>query len=131
MLSAKVRRLSPEEHRLCARIARLYFHRDLTQEQIGDQLGLSRVKVNRMLRLAKDAGVVEVHIQGMEEPTESLADALVAQWRLRDAVVVTDEHGTEALSTALANGASAWLARRLAPRLRVGIRAWTDDLSAS
>ena len=73
-----------------------------------------------MLRLAKDAGVVEVRIKGVEEPTEALTDALVAQWRLRDAVVVTDAHGAEALGTALAAGASAWLARQLAPRLRVG-----------
>jgi deoxyribonucleoside regulator len=118
--TANARRLSLEDHRLCARIARLYFHRDLTQEQIGDQLGLSRVKVNRMLRLAKQAGVVEVRIRGVEEPTEALTDGLIAQWGLRDAVVVADGHGSDALASTLASGASAWLASRLAPRLRVG-----------
>lgn len=117
---ARLRRLSPEDHRLCARIARLYFHRDLTQEQIGDQLGLSRVKVNRMLRLAREAGVVEVRIQGVEEPTEALTDGLIAQWRLRDAVVVADVHGPDGLGPALASGASAWLAGQLTPPLRVG-----------
>jgi deoxyribonucleoside regulator len=114
------RRLSLADHRLCARIARLYFHRDLTQEQIGEQLGLSRVKVNRMLRLAKDAGVVEVRIRGVEEPTEALTDGLVAQWRLRDAVVVADAHTSDGLVAALARGASRWLADRLRPGLRVG-----------
>ena len=118
--AAAVRRLSLDEHRLCARIARLYFHRDLTQEQIGDQLGLSRVKVNRMLRLAREAGWSRSASKGVEEPTEALTDALVAQWRLRDAVVVPDPLGAEALGAALASGASAWLARQLAPRLRVG-----------
>jgi DNA-binding transcriptional regulator LsrR (DeoR family) len=115
-----MRRLSLEDHRLCARIARLYFHRELTQEQIGDQLGLSRVKVNRMLRLARDAGIVEVRIRGVEEPTEALADGLIAQCGLRDAVVVADAHGAGGLAMTLASGASAWLASRLSPGLRVG-----------
>ncbi len=115
-----MRRLSYEHHRLCARIARLYFHRDLTQEQIGDQLGLSRVKVNRMLRLAKEAGVVEVRIQGVEEPTEAFADGLIAQWRLRDAIIVSDVHTSEGVVDALASSASAWLAGQLRPGVRVG-----------
>jgi DNA-binding transcriptional regulator LsrR (DeoR family) len=118
--TANVRRLSLEDHRLCARIARLYFHRELTQEQIGDQLGLSRVKVNRMLRLARDAGIVEVRIRGVEEPTEALTDGLIAQWGLRDAVVVADAHGERGPALTLASGASAWLASRLVPGLRVG-----------
>ncbi|MGH9136749.1 MAG: sugar-binding transcriptional regulator [Acidimicrobiales bacterium] len=115
------RKLSLEDHRLCARIARLYFHRELTQEQIGEQLGLSRVKVNRMLRLARDAGVVEVRIRGVEEPTEALTDALLVRWRLRDAVVVPDGHTAEALTAALARGAAHWLAARLRPGIRVGL----------
>lgn len=114
------RKLSLEEHRLCARIARLYFHRDLTQEQIGDQLGLSRVKVNRMLRLAKDAGVVDVRVQGVEEPTEALTDSLIAQWRLRDARVVPHTETPEGLIASLARSASAWLADQLQPGIRVG-----------
>lgn len=114
------RRLSLEDHRLCTRIARLYFHRDLTQEQIGDQLGLSRVKVNRMLRLAREAGVVEVRIQGVEEPTEALTDGLIAQWRLRDARVVADTETSDGLIALLASSASAWLAGQLQPGIRVG-----------
>jgi deoxyribonucleoside regulator len=117
---AETRKLSQQDLRLCARIARLYFHRELTQEQIGEQLGLSRVKVNRMLRLAKDAGVVEVRIRGVEEPTEALADSLIEQWRLRDAVVVADGHASDGLVVGLARGASVWLAGQLRSGLRVG-----------
>lgn len=113
--------LATEERRLCVRAARLYYESGLTQEQIGEQLGLSRVKVNRVLRLARQAGIVEIRIAGIDEPTDEVADHLVAKLRLRDAVVVPDAPTGDGLTAELAKGASAWLAERLRPGLRVGL----------
>lgn len=110
-----------DDRRLWVRAARLYYESDLTQEQIGEQLGLSRVKVNRVLRAARDAGIVEIHVRGLGEPTEEIEDALVARLRLRDAVVVPDAPATDALTGELARAAAAWLASRLRPRMRVGL----------
>lgn len=113
--------LATEERRLWVRAARLYYESGLTQEQIGEQLGLSRVKVNRVLRLARQAGIVEIRIAGMDEPTDAIADHLVARLRLRDAVVVPDAPTGDGLTAELAKGAAAWLAERLRPGLRVGL----------
>lgn len=73
-----------------------------------------------MLRLAKESGVVEVRVRGVEEPTEELTDGLIAQWALRDAIVVADPQHSDGLVAALASGASAWLANQLRSGLRVG-----------
>jgi deoxyribonucleoside regulator len=115
------RRLPPDEQRLCVRIARLYYESDLTQERIGDQLGLSRVKVHRMLRLAREVGILEIRIHGADEPTEALGDALVATLELRDAVVVPDAPTAEGLIARLAEGAATWLSAVLRPGMRVGL----------
>lgn len=116
-----LRKVSVEDRRLCVRVARLYYEGDLTQERIGEQLGLSRVKVNRILRLAKEAGIVEFRIKGMGEPSEAIADQLVAACRLRDAVVVPDAPTEEGLTAQLAKGAAAWLNGQLRPGMRIGL----------
>ncbi|MGH8926590.1 MAG: sugar-binding transcriptional regulator [Acidimicrobiia bacterium] len=119
--SSQVRRLPPDEQRLCVRIARLYYESDLTQERIGDQLGLSRVKVHRMLRLAREVGILEIRIQGGDEATEALGDALVATLGLRDAMVVPDAATADGQIARLAEGAAAWLNSVLRPNMRVGL----------
>lgn len=115
------KKLSPREHRQCVQIARLYYEADLIQEEIGAQLGLSRVKVNRILRLAREAGILEIRINGIEEPSRAVEDQLLARWRLRDAVVVADAPTETGLTSLLAEGAAAWLAEQLRPGLRIGL----------
>lgn len=121
MMTTTTKKLSPREHRQCVQIARLYYEADLTQEEIGDQLGLSRVKVNRILRLAKEAGILEIRIHGIEEPSRMMEDQLLARWRLRDAVVVADAPTEVGLISQLAEGAAGWLADHLRPGLRIGL----------
>lgn len=116
-----VRRLPPDEHRQCVRIARLYYESEMTQERIGDQLGLSRVKVQRLLRLAREAGIVEIRINGSDGAIEALGDALVAILGLKDAIVVADAATSEGLIAGLAEGAASWLSAALRPSMRVGL----------
>ena len=39
-------------------IAKLHFKEGLSQREVGNKLGLSRAKVNRLLQTAKDRGIV-------------------------------------------------------------------------
>jgi DNA-binding transcriptional regulator LsrR (DeoR family) len=43
-------------------VASLYYQQNLTQQEIGDRLGLSRIKINRLLKLAVSSGIVQVTI---------------------------------------------------------------------
>jgi deoxyribonucleoside regulator len=110
-----------DEHRLQARVARLYYEAGLTQAQIGRQLGMSRIKVSRILREAREAGVVEVRIAGPDDGTAELEDVLLVTWQLQDVVVVETATTTEALRDRLAEGAARWLERELRPGLRIGL----------
>jgi DNA-binding transcriptional regulator LsrR (DeoR family) len=51
-----------ETTKLLYRIARAYYENDLTQEQIGKRFGLSRIKVSRLLRRAREEGIVQITV---------------------------------------------------------------------
>jgi len=109
------------EHRLCARVARLYYESELTQEQIGERLGLSRMKVNRLLSLAARSGVVTFHIVDPDEPHQELQHRLQSTFGLKDAVVVSEPAPERPLRSVLAAAAATWLAGRLRTDLVVGL----------
>lgn len=109
------------EHRLCARVARLYYESDMTQERIADLLGLSRMKVNRLLSLALRTGIVQIQIIGPDESHGELQQGLMSAFGLRDARVVSDPLPEQSLRSVLARAAAEWLAERLAPDLVVGV----------
>lgn len=50
------------EEELLARIAWFYYHDGLTQGDIGDLLGLTRLKVSRLLEKGRQSGVIQVQI---------------------------------------------------------------------
>ena len=120
---APVRRidLPLAEHRLCARVARLYYEAGLTQEQIGQQLGLSRMKVNRLIQVAMRAGVVEIQIHGPDEPNSELAHELESAFGLREARIATAPSPEQDLRAVLAATAADWLAERLADDQLIGV----------
>ena len=113
--------LSEEEYRLCVRVAKLYYENNLTQEEIGERLGYSRIKINRVLRQAREAGILEIRIQSPPNYYFDLENDLALHYGLRDAVVVQDEEPGQSLYLSLARGAAAWLKQHLAKGLRVGM----------
>lgn len=51
-----------DERLLLADVARQYYLEDLTQEQIARRIGVSRSHVSRMLKEAREAGIVEIRV---------------------------------------------------------------------
>lgn len=76
---------------LLAEVASLYYEEDLTQAEIGDRLGLSRVKVYRLLKQAREEQVVQIVINWPMKRDAGLEAALCTAFGLGDALVL---HGT-------------------------------------
>ncbi len=55
--------MKPEKLELLAQIASWYYEQNLTQEDIARRIGKSRSMVSRLLREAREAGIVEVRIR--------------------------------------------------------------------
>ncbi|MCX6019700.1 MAG: winged helix-turn-helix transcriptional regulator [Chloroflexi bacterium] len=72
---------------LLARIADLYYNAELSQAEIGQRLDLSRVKIYRLLKEAREAGVVRISINWPIERERALERALIERFGLSDARV--------------------------------------------
>lgn len=113
--------ISEADYRLSVRAAMLYYQQGLTQSEIGDQLGYSRVKISRVLAMARDKGILEVQVKVPSGWHLDLEADLVRTYGLRDAVVVAADQSGRALESVIAEGAAGWLAVHLKPDMRVGL----------
>jgi DNA-binding transcriptional regulator LsrR (DeoR family) len=78
-------------HDLLARVASLYYDEGRSQDEIGKTLGLSRVKVYRLLKEAREAGVVQIVITWPVRRDAVLERTLVERFGLKDALVLAGE----------------------------------------
>lgn len=83
------KRGSPGDVRLLVRIAQLYYRMHLSQAQIGEQLGLSRFAVGRLLDRALDESIVRIEVVHPAARLVDLEDRLVGRFGL-DAALVAD-----------------------------------------
>lgn len=103
-----------EHKRLLYKIARAYYDDSLTQQQIGDRFGLSRVKVSRLLRQAREDKVVQITIASPQGSNADLERHLEETYGLKEALVVTcPTHGTSAIISELGRVAAVCLTRCL------------------
>lgn len=51
---------------LMGRVARLYYEHGLTHQEIADTLGLSRIRVTRLLAEARSSGMVEITVRATD-----------------------------------------------------------------
>lgn len=87
-----------DHQRLLTKIARSYYQEELTQAQIADRLRMSRQKVQRLLREARDEGIVHIAIAPVMGVFAELESGLEQHFGLREAVVVeTTEYENQAV----------------------------------
>jgi len=112
MSNGALEQISTREQ-LLARVAWLYYEQDLTQAEIGARLGLSRITVNRLLKEARQSGIVEIRIRPVTTDLP-LVEVLLQRYPLQDAwlVPLVDQNGEE-LTQSLAKMAAMLLAQRL------------------
>ena len=79
---------SIQNQRLLVRVARLYYKQDMTQAQIAERLGLSRQKVQRLLRKSREHGLVQITIRPIAGNYCDDERALEGRYGLRETVVV-------------------------------------------
>ncbi|HEY75110.1 MAG TPA: sugar-binding transcriptional regulator [Thermoflexia bacterium] len=77
-----------DHEELLAHIASLYYEEDLTQAEIARRIGTSRSTVSRMLREARDAGIVEIIIHHPWRTVPELERELVRRFHLHQARVL-------------------------------------------
>lgn len=102
-----------------AEVARLYYVRELTQQQIAERLGVSRFKVLRLLEQARTEGVVRFEIDEPVPVLDELSRGLEDRFGITAVVVAHD----------VAGAAAELLPRLLAADDVLGV-AWGQTLAA-
>tara|TARA_R110000796_G_scaffold10692_1_gene35565 strand:- start:46773 stop:47723 length:951 start_codon:yes stop_codon:yes gene_type:complete len=100
------------EEETLTRIAWYYYNDGMTQGEIGDKLGLSRIKVSRMLESGRRTGIIQVRINSRHQGCLEYEQRLQDVWGLREVRVVPNlENGD--LNERLGQAAAQFLMQRL------------------
>jgi len=105
--------LSADDHELLARIAHRSYVDGRTQEEIANEFGMSRPRVQRLLERARSAGVVEIHIAAPPGLHLDLERRLVEAFGLADAIVSPIGTDPQDQRWGVARSAARYLERRL------------------
>ena len=88
-----------ENHReLLAQIASMYYEQNMTQNAIGKELGLSRVKVYRLLKQAREEQIVQITIHWPVMRDMGLEKALMQAFDLDQALVLATNPENQSLT---------------------------------
>jgi lsr operon transcriptional repressor len=110
------------ESQLLSRVAWLYFNEDLTQAEIGERLGITRLKVNRMLQMGRETGLIQVIINTPFKECVSLEGRLVSEFGLVRAIVVpAPERGDRQLFDAIGRPAGEYVSQVLEDGQYLGV----------
>lgn len=74
--------------RIIYKVVRAYYEDGLTQQEIGNKYGISRMKVSRMLSRALKDKIVQIKINAPTETYHDLEHQIEAKYSLKEAVVV-------------------------------------------
>ena len=87
--------MSIEELELLAKVASKYYEEEKTQSIIAKEMGISRVKVYRLLKEAKSKDVVTITINWPIKQALNLEDELVETFHLKRAFVIQNQQSLE------------------------------------
>ncbi len=110
----------PEEQ-LATRAAWLYFVAGNTQAEIGKKLGLNRIRINRLLALAREQGLVQINVTGRLADCVSLEEQLKSRFQLKHAVVVPTPLKQDQLPSVIGGAAGHYLDSQLKDGMSIGV----------
>jgi deoxyribonucleoside regulator len=115
------------DKKLLYKVCRMYYIDNLTQQVIGDRLGVSRMKVARLLEEARRQGFVEITLKFGSVELAELEGEIEGTFGIRECAIVPTYENTEQVLSEMAAALSAILERCLADRMIVGV-SWGTTL---
>jgi DNA-binding transcriptional regulator LsrR (DeoR family) len=119
----------PRGRELLAKAAQLYFVEQRSQQDIAELLGTSRSNISRMLKAARERGVVEIRITHPVRRDLHLEDLLRRRFSLADAQVLAFGSGSASATEEVGVLAARWLGDTLSDGQVVAL-SWGSTLNA-
>jgi DNA-binding transcriptional regulator LsrR (DeoR family) len=115
---------------LVARVAWYYYIGNMTQQEIADRLGLTRIRVNKIIGQARADGAVQIEIRLPLASCVALEEELRNRWGLEDVVVVPTIREEEELKRVIGEAAGNLLESLLRDGQTVGV-GWGKTLGTA
>ena len=124
------RRQDDMRMREALRAAQLYYLQDLTMDAIGDELNVSRSSVSRLLDLARNMGIVDIHINSPADGPRRIEEEISDRFSVSAHLVPVPE-GTAPVDRLerVAVSAARMLSQFFSSSMTMGI-AWGSTISA-
>lgn len=84
-----------QENQLLTEIAIAYYENELTQEEIAQRFGISRIKVGRLLKKARTEGIVEINVKYHPVFSSKIEQQFVNAFGIKRALIAIDHQDEE------------------------------------
>ncbi|PKM52091.1 MAG: sugar-binding protein [Firmicutes bacterium HGW-Firmicutes-7] len=101
------------EESLMVKAAWYYYLENMTQQEISEHLGLSRMRVIKLLEKARQTGIVQFQIRSILNKRMELEQALIQKYNLKDAYIVPTNPNSEDVNETIAKAASMYIGNRI------------------
>ena len=108
------------EKKLLTKIAYYYYKLGLTQNDIAVKLGMSRQRVNRLLKRCRDEGIVEIKISGFDESYIEFEGELESKYGLKQVIITAEAEGDQ-IYELLGEAAAEYILQTAAGQKTIGI----------
>jgi DNA-binding transcriptional regulator LsrR (DeoR family) len=125
-----VSELEAVEAQIHARVAWYYYVGGMTQQEIADRLGLTRLRVNRIVGLARTEGLVRIDIRVPLAECIALEERLKARYALDEVTVVPATKDPDVQQQVIGEAAGTMLDRMLGDGIGLGV-GWGRTLRAA
>lgn len=120
--------MEPEKRELIYRIARDYYEKNKTQQEIAQKYAISRVMVSRLLQKAIEEKIVEIRIHPPKNPYLSLENDLEVKFNLKEVIIAKGVEGKyHATLDEIGKKAASYLLRLLNGTEKISI-SWGETL---
>ncbi|WP_411677238.1 sugar-binding transcriptional regulator [Caproicibacter sp.] len=116
------------EEILAVKTAWYYYMENMTQQQISEKLGVSRIRVMKILEKAKKDGIIQFKIRQDGEQHMQVERQLADKWGLKDTFVVPTPHMGENLNETIAKAAAMYISHRISENCFINM-GYGDTLS--
>lgn len=120
-----------DELRLMARVARMYYEKDMRQSEIAQHLGLSQATVSRLFKRAKEEGIVRISVNVPQGVFSELEEQIIATYNLQDAIVVDCiQEDEQMIQRDIGAAAAYYVESTIKPNEVIGLSSWSGTLLA-
>jgi deoxyribonucleoside regulator len=103
-------------------VSTLYYEKNFTQLEISNRLYISRTRISRLLKQARDAGIVEIKVHHMFERNYALEERFKRRFNLKEVYLLSDfGKSPAAIKSSVGMLTASYLNKRITNRLVLGV----------